>query len=180
LELSGRGTTLPAMDTPSVCVESHPRRPDLICEIEGSHPQHAAFDRGWIRWDNEAYVAPVDPKTKLASVARQIRAARKEESEERFAATRSLDPETSHQAPKSLGDITSAQARVLRAIQGVPEGFTHDELIKAVRSEDGAYSVTDSSIRTRCRELVDLGLVEYAGRMRHSDHGNAARVWIAA
>lgn len=77
------------------------------------------------------------------------------------------DPSTSVAAAKSIrrdigkDGLTALQKRVLCILKECsPEGVTLDRLITLCR-EPGEY-LSDSTIRTRCSELVQLGFAENA------------------
>jgi len=100
---------------------------------------------------------------------------------------RNTDPGTSHAAAAKVAPmVTTVRSRVLGILTAAPEardGLTHDQLIVLYRkyaTRLGWPMASDSSIRTRCNELVRDGEVEKVpdgdGRSRF---GNAALLWRA-
>lgn len=100
---------------------------------------------------------------------------------------RSSDPETSHYAAADVGpSISTVRSRVLAILAGSKEaadGVTHDALIGLYRKYAlrlGWPPASDSSIRTRCNELLKDGEVERvpdaAGESRF---GRPALLWRA-
>jgi hypothetical protein len=88
---------------------------------------------------------------------------------------RTTDPVTSHMAAASLKTADKVRTRVLGLMKGLIAS-THHELIATYRAmfED---MTTDSSIRTRCKELVAAGYIENSGRMIKLPSGRSAIVW---
>ena len=74
---------------------------------------------------------------------------------------RRTDPATSHQAAWSLRDLSELQARVLALLNQLQDA-TDEGLVAAYEAAHGP--VSPSTVRTRRRELQDLGLVEVGGR----------------
>ena len=75
---------------------------------------------------------------------------------------RVTDPETSRDAAKALtvGKLTDVQAQIIDVLR--PERMTDRELVSAYRD---CYGMTaESTIRTRRKELVDMGKVEAVGK----------------
>ena len=94
-----------------------------------------------------------------------------------MARARNTDPQTSHDAAKSLTDVTAIQGYVLRALR---RPRTDQELVDAYRAYKNAPPATeDSTIRTRRNELVRRGLVVDTGERRPSRSGRKAIVWAA-
>lgn len=80
---------------------------------------------------------------------------------------RATDPATSHAAAAKVRPLrTTVRSRVqaiLAATAAGRNGMTHDEIIAAYRRYSlrlGWPSASDSSIRTRCKELERDGLVQ--------------------
>lgn len=103
------------------------------------------------------------------------------------APTRGTDPWTSHAAAADVApSITTVRSRVHSILVGAPEardGITHDGLITLYRKYAlrlGWPPASDSSIRTRCHELVIDGVAEQVpdapGKSRF---GRAALLWRA-
>lgn len=88
---------------------------------------------------------------------------------------RNDDPETSHAAAEEISDhLRELQQRVLTlfAEQGP---MTHHELIAKYRDAFGKTS--ESTIRTRCAELVEKGLIVDTGARADLESGRRAVVW---
>jgi len=85
---------------------------------------------------------------------------------------RSSDPITSYNAAQNaLKNVKGHKAIVLAAFKVRGEyGFTHEELGEAV-------PIRSDTARKRCRDLVDLGLVEDSGLKRVVSSGNQSIVW---
>lgn len=90
-----------------------------------------------------------------------------------FAHARREDPETSHQAAKSIRRLTARHAAVWRVLADIGDA-THEELIFCYDwrlDEPWWVPQSDASIRSRCTELLAHGLVEYTGAKRPSGNG---------
>ncbi|AYN58271.1 helix-turn-helix DNA-binding domain protein [Arthrobacter phage Kepler] len=109
----------------------------------------------------------------------------------RKAAARRTDPGTSHAAAAgiSVRRMSTVRSRVLAILTASDRatkngGLTHDEIIaeyKGYALRLGWPRATDSSIRTRCKELWRDGAVEQVeGAAGRSGMGNAAILWRAA
>ena len=77
------------------------------------------------------------------------------------AVARRTDPATSHQAAWSLRDLNELQGRVL-ALLNVLQDATDEALVAAYEADYGR--VSPSTVRTRRRELQDMGAIEVVGR----------------
>ena len=89
---------------------------------------------------------------------------------------RPTDPETSHEAAKSLRavKITETRMKILDLLKRFPEGLTDTEIghkLSTVASPSG--------LRTRRSELVDMGLVADSGRKALTNSGRRTIVWVA-
>lgn len=98
------------------------------------------------------------------------------------ALARSTDPDTSHEAAAAVYAPTIVQQRVHMVI--AINGPVSDEEISWWF---GSYAVdcdwvipTDQSLRTRRSELVDAGLVEYAGIDGITRTGRRTRKWVCS
>ncbi|WP_264032144.1 hypothetical protein [Cellulosimicrobium sp. SH8] len=100
------------------------------------------------------------------------------------ALARRTDPETSHLAAKRAKKHAPTVRACVLTVLTVNGPLTHDELIRAftrrgVDELDWPHA-TASSIRTRCHELVDDGLVEVVpDEVGRSANGGKARLWRA-
>lgn len=89
------------------------------------------------------------------------------------AAARAVDPETSHEAAASLGDVTELQSRVLESIRGSGEtGLTAFELAERL-------GLQLNTVSPRTAPLVRKGLVVDSGKRRRGPSGRKSTVWIA-
>jgi hypothetical protein len=95
---------------------------------------------------------------------------------------RRTDPETSHEAADSLHHLRTSQAAVLRVLR---QGSMTDQTL--VREYNRAFAndpfkfplQSESGIRTRRKELVELGMVEDAGVRIRLASGRRGIVWMA-
>lgn len=110
-------------------------------------------------------------------------------------ATRASHPITSHRAASKAADkLTTKQLAVLDVLQRMRGAPTHEEVVREYRERRmgarSSYAVhagwyaadwypdlTDSSIRTRTKELVALGYVQKQDENGKSDRGNKATRW---
>jgi hypothetical protein len=94
------------------------------------------------------------------------------------ARARRYDPRTSHDAAGSISEYNISQCRAI--ILGIlrSEGDQiHEEIIANERWH--TFPQAESSIRTRCSELVRMGLVWPTSKRRVTKSGHAAIVWTA-
>lgn len=94
---------------------------------------------------------------------------------------RATDPATSHAAAASVTNLTEKQNDIRNILHAFGP-YTHEELIHMYRICEKRGTVqkqTDSGIRTRCSELVKLGLVEPTEETRIMSTGRKACVWRA-
>ncbi|QGH74531.1 DNA binding protein [Arthrobacter phage Kuleana] len=108
----------------------------------------------------------------------------------RKAAARRTDPGTSHAAAATISPrkMSTIRSRVLAILNGrralEAGGLTHDEIIAEYKGYSlrlGWPRATDSSIRTRCKELWRDGeVVKVEDSAGKSGMGNAAILWRAA
>ena len=92
---------------------------------------------------------------------------------------RTTDPETSHAAAASVGDVRLSQAAVARVLKTFGP-LTDEDLVllyEQVRLLNHLPAQSPSGIRTRRAELVRLGLVEYTGEKGTISSGRQARKW---
>jgi hypothetical protein len=90
---------------------------------------------------------------------------------------RLTDPPTSHRAASSVRNLRESQEAVLRCFLWGP--MTDEELVNAY-DPDGPlqeHPQSPSGLRTRRKELCDLGLVEDSGERRRLKSGRLAVVW---
>jgi hypothetical protein len=93
----------------------------------------------------------------------------------REARARTTDPETSHEAAASVTDLRKRQNHVLQCLK-VFGPFSLEGLVTAYKFH-GYIQQSDSGIRTRCSELVRMGLVEDSGQRARTASGRQAIVW---
>ena len=77
------------------------------------------------------------------------------------AVARRTDPLTSHEAAWSLRDLSELQGRVLPLLNMLQDA-TDEGLVAAYEADYGR--VSPSTVRTRRRELQDMGAIEVVGR----------------
>lgn len=88
---------------------------------------------------------------------------------------RRTDPKTSHDAAKSVKGITATKAYILRALK--KRARTDVQLLEAYRNYKTAPLASESGIRTRRAELVDMGMIADSGRRAVLPSGRKAIVW---
>lgn len=88
---------------------------------------------------------------------------------------RTTDPQTSHDAAKSVSNVLNTRAFIY-ALLVYP--MTDPELINAYRQLTSAPQASDSGIRSRRAELVAEGMVEATGRKVKLPSGRYANVWV--
>lgn len=88
------------------------------------------------------------------------------------AVARRGDPQTSWEAARAVVGLRESQLRVYELLLS-PK--THDELLDA--AEKAEVKMSQSGLRSRCSELVDLGLVRDSGVKRETKLGNRSVVW---
>ena len=91
------------------------------------------------------------------------------------AVARRTDPDTSREAADSLGDLTDLQVRVLNLLDTIGAA-TDEALVDAYEARFG--QVSPSTVRTRRRELEDIGAVE-AVAYGQTKGGHRCRVYRA-
>lgn len=96
--------------------------------------------------------------------------------EDRRAYARHGDPETSHQAAASVRDLRATQWVVLSILRRF--GPCSDEQIADHAATEGVMQ-SPSGMRTRRRELVDLGFVIDSGERTRTEAGRNTIVWRA-
>lgn len=94
-----------------------------------------------------------------------------------LAAARKNDPDTSHQAASSV-KVRQSHAIVMRAARramSVQGGYIRDEL-RLFMSPGESQNITDSRIRTACKELCDKGFMQVTDEKWHTRTGRLAQV----
>lgn len=94
-----------------------------------------------------------------------------------MAFARKTDPTTSFEAAGSVINQTTTQTYILMALV---KPMTDQALVKAFRALKGAPEASESGIRSRRAELVDLGLVVDTGKRVKLASGRHAIVWQVA
>lgn len=101
-----------------------------------------------------------------------------------MALARTTDPETSHEAARSVGDTTETQQRILEIFYDFPIGLTDFELQALFRDRsyrDKRYPLaSESGIRSRRSELVAAGKLIDSGIRHKLPSGRKAIVWKLA
>lgn len=95
---------------------------------------------------------------------------------------RRTDPQTSHLAARSVTGLPHRQAAILEAFKAVGRPMTHQQLVAVYGQMFAQGRVpyqSESGIRTRCCELVDLGRVVDSGERSRLCSGRLAIVWRA-
>lgn len=99
--------------------------------------------------------------------------------------TRTLDPSTSHQAAASVSNVSATQKAILKLLSIFD--MTDQDLIRYYNEQIrmGADArdfprASESGIRSRRAELVELGLVQDSGQRTTLDSGRKAIVWTVA
>lgn len=168
---------------PETCGEPHPSRPEVTCEKPTPcYDVHYSLT-AQIDWDGPPSPPPPPPaKTRRAQVATMAShippASRTGPPEAERAHARHNDPDTSHEAAASVSDIRERQRYVLTCLEHLKEA-TDEELVEAYPRYDLPRQST-SGIRTRRRELADLGLVVQTGAKRVMSSGRRGHVWRLA
>jgi hypothetical protein len=94
---------------------------------------------------------------------------------------RRSDPATSHAAAASV-DLRDSHRAVADCFDAYVE-LTDEELLRVYRARQVGHvypAQSDSGLRTRRRELVDLGVLENSGRKARMETGRMAIVWTLA
>jgi hypothetical protein len=91
------------------------------------------------------------------------------------ARARNTDPTTSHLAAASVSNITATQEYVLRTLRLRPANDV--EILGRYRNLKRAPFASESGIRTRRKELVDLGAIVDTGERDVLPSGRSATVW---
>lgn len=96
---------------------------------------------------------------------------------------RGTDPLTSHEAAEAIGNLRQSQADVFLLFDADPEPMTDERLLERYKAHMEAHlfkAQSPSGIRSRRRELVDLGLVVDTGEKTRNRNGNRAILWARA
>lgn len=91
------------------------------------------------------------------------------------AIARRTDPDTSHEAARTVDSLRAKQRYVLATLRHYGPA-TFDDLIADYRAH-GFPRQSDSGIRTRVSELREAGFVEDTGERRTLPSGRRAIVW---
>lgn len=142
------------------------------------HPQ-AMFDMSKPKAQREAEakskaqklagkIAPVPRGTTVEEELDRLRNSRRTE-----AVARHSDPETSHWAAEKLGDLTDNQAEVAELFRRWGP-MIDEEMV--LRAKAAGTRQTDSGLRTRRSECVEVGILEWTGDMGFTANGNKSRI----
>lgn len=98
---------------------------------------------------------------------------------------RRTDPATSHEAALSVVKITETHQRILVMLGNHPGGATDEELLEEWAGNTGSRyvawpKITASGLRTRRKELVDMGKVVDSGHKGTTAAGRACVIWRLA
>jgi len=146
--------------------EDPPPRFCWKCGGDASEPDHARHcdgQQGHVEEEEKETPSPPPPPDNVRPFEPRAHA-------------RWTDPETSHAAADSLdpGTLNRIQGRVLDVLLTY-RTMVDVDLVEVYRSRHGPTG--SSTIRTRRRELVDLGLVEDSGERRTLASHRLAIVW---
>lgn len=94
-----------------------------------------------------------------------------------YAKARTSDPETSHQAAKSVRRIAETQAKIMSLFEDF--GNLTDEEI-ASQAQFNGWFTSSSGLRTRRSELVEKGLLKDSGERRRLESGRRGICWSRA
>jgi hypothetical protein len=86
---------------------------------------------------------------------------------------RTTDPETSHEAARSVTNITPLKQEILQRLM-TPMS---DQLLYELLDRTSDLVVTESGVRSRRAELVQAGLVKDTGARQKLKTGRNAIVW---
>jgi hypothetical protein len=92
--------------------------------------------------------------------------------------TRMLDPNTSHEAEKSVTGLALSYRVILGALRDY--GPMNDESLIKVWRKTQTKTASDSGIRSRRSELAATGLVIDSGERQRMDSGRMSIVWSIA
>ncbi len=94
-------------------------------------------------------------------------------------AARHTDPETSHDAAKSVKDLTATQAAIVRILREHGPMVDQDLSLhyRVMAHGKRAPWAAESGIRSRRAELVELGLVVDTGARQKLASGRQSIVW---
>lgn len=90
---------------------------------------------------------------------------------------RTLDPSTSHQAAASVRNISTTHEAILKALRSP---MSDQSLVNMIQHIHGRTFASESGIRSRRAELVELGLVKDTGVRVRLASGRAAIIWSVA
>lgn len=94
------------------------------------------------------------------------------------------DPATSYVAAASVGPLRPAQRYVLRLLKEHPEGMSDEQMVEAYQESRRGHpevpSQTASGLRSRRKELADVGFVRETGEIRRTAANRPTRVWVAS
>lgn len=100
------------------------------------------------------------------------------------AVARCTDPDTSHAAAASLGDLRVSQSAVLDlfvdAAKAGIQSLTDDQLVRWYERQGREPRQSPSGLRTRRRELTDAGFIEDTGDRTRLASGRQAVLWKLA
>lgn len=165
---------------PEACGEPHPNFTGVVCILpSGPHASH--IPDGYLRWDasspqpwnNTNFVMPAQVSSAADTKAATLGVAQRLEPE--FARAHKNDPQTSHDAAQSLGDLRDNMAHVLNVI--ATYGPVTQDTVHGICCEDNGEdwdSKAHSSYRSLVSSLQKRGLVRDSGLRGMSDRGNPA------
>ena len=94
---------------------------------------------------------------------------------------RTLDPKTSHDAARSVRNLTETQQLILNLFNIRINGYTDEELIEAYnKAYKHFHPATDASIRSRRADLVKRGDLRATEIKRSTRANRGSTVWELA
>jgi len=163
-----------------LCEAPHPNFVGVTCRLPASsHPTH--IPHGYVAWDasspqpwaNEHFIMPTKGSTEQEAAATTLHVAQR--LEPAFARAHRNDPDTSHDAAKSVGDLRENMALVLRVI--ATYGPLTQDTVHGICCEENGEDWNEkahSSYRSLVSELKKQGLVRDSGLRGLSDLKNTA------
>lgn len=149
------------MGSSDACGAEHPDIPGLFCERAMCVEYHRNGEEIWTKGAQQ--MPSQRPNTvRMNDVVGRTRAK-----------ARRTDPQTSHEAAASVGDLTAAQEAVYALIAERPRS---DEQVYALLVSR-QYPISPSGARTRRSELVDMGRVEDSGKHYLTGSGRKTIIW---
>lgn len=98
-----------------------------------------------------------------------------------MANARKTDPETSHEAAKSVSNTALVKKAILMILDLGPKSDEEILTYYTVASEGTGFpNATEQSLRSRRNELVREGLVAFTGEFGKTSNNRRTRLWARA